>query len=125
MFSDPEMTRAERLAVGIAEHVASWRFALSVVAAIAVWVVVNVAWQPFEPYPVIIYAVISAVLASLAALQGPLILLTQRRSAERDRQRDREVLMVAANSEADLHRIQTQLDVLAAELDQRRGQFPD
>jgi uncharacterized membrane protein len=64
------------------------------------------------------------VLASLAALQGPLILLTQRRAAERDRQRDREVLMVAANSEADLHRIDDKLDGLAAELTAEQRRHP-
>lgn len=114
MFADPEVSRAERIATSIAEHVASWRFAISVIAAITVWTIVNVAWQPFEPYPVIIFAVISAVLASFAALQGPLILLTQRRAAERDRERDREVLMVTVNSEADLHRVEAKIDQMIA-----------
>jgi uncharacterized membrane protein len=117
MFNDSEITKAEGLAIGLADHVASWRFVLTVVAAIAIWVAVNLAWRPFEPYPVIIFAVISAVLASLAGLQGPLILLTQRRSAERDRQRDHEVLMVAANSEADVHRIEDKVDRLMTKLD--------
>lgn len=54
-----------------------------------------------------------------------MILLTQRRAAERDRQRDREVLMVAANSEADLHCIDNKVDGLAAEFAAgQRRQFP-
>ena len=76
----------------------------------------NVVAQPFEPYPVIIFAVISAVLATIAALQGPLILLTQRRASMRDRDRDREALMVAVNAESDIHRVERKLDDLAATL---------
>lgn len=112
MYDEPEISRSERLAAVVAEHVATWWFACSVVSFLLVWVVVNIVWRPFEPYPVVVLAVISAVLASIAALQGPLILVTQRRAAERDRMRDREALRVAVNSEADLHRIEAKLDRL-------------
>jgi uncharacterized membrane protein len=101
----------------IADRVASWPFAIAVLALIGAWVTWNVAAEPFEPYPVIIFAVISAVLATVAALQGPLVLLTQRRSASRDRARDTEILRVAANTEADLHRLESKLDALIATRD--------
>ncbi len=104
------MSRSERAAAAVADHVASWWFAASVICFLVIWVVVNVAWRPFEPYPVVVLAVISAVLASVAALQGPLILVTQRRAAERDRMRDREALRVAMNAEADIHRVEAKLD---------------
>ena len=57
--------------MGVARAVASWQFACAVLGFIAVWVGWNVAARPFEPYPVIVFAVISAVLATVAALQGP------------------------------------------------------
>ncbi len=114
MFEDPEVGRGERVAVAIAERVGSWPFVLGVLVAVTAWVIVNVAWEPFEPYPVIMFAVLSGVLATLAALQGPLILITQRRGADRDRARDREVLMVSANSESDLHRVESKVDQLIA-----------
>ena len=107
---DEEMGPAERFATAIADRVASWWFAAAVLTFLTVWIVVNVVWRPFEPYPVVVLAVISAVLASVAALQGPLILVTQRRAAERDRARDREALRVAMNAEADIHRVETKLD---------------
>ena len=62
----------------------------------------------------IVFAVISAVLATVASLQGPLILLSQRRSAAHDRERDEEALRVAVNAEADLHRLEAKVDVLIA-----------
>jgi uncharacterized membrane protein len=79
-------------------------------------VVWNVADKPFEPYPVIIFAVTGAVLATVRSLQGPLILLTQRRAADRDRGRDEEALRVAINAESDLHRIEEKIDALAGRL---------
>ena len=114
MFEDPEIGGGERVAVAIAERVGSWPFVLGVLVAVTAWVIVNVAWEPFEPYPVIMFAVLSGLLATLAALQGPLILITQRRAADRDRARDREVLMVSANSESDLHRVESKVDQLIA-----------
>ena len=112
MYDEPEMSRGERWAAAVADHVATWWFASAVICFLVVWIAVNLIWRPFEPYPVVVLAVISAVLASVAALQGPLILTTQRRSAERDRMRDREQLRVATNAEADIHRLDAKLDRL-------------
>ncbi len=120
MWRAPVPGRGEAVAMRVANRVASWPFAGTLLGLIAVWVVWNVAARPFDPYPVIIFAVISAVLATVAALQGPLVLLAQRRSAGRDRERDGEILRIAMNTEADLHRLEDKLDRLIA-----RGPAPE
>jgi uncharacterized membrane protein len=112
MWQPPEPARGERSAMRIAERVASWWFVVTVLALIAAWVVWNATARPFQPYPVIIFAVISAVLATVGSLQGPLILLAQRRAADRDRGRDEETLHIAMNAEADLHRVEAKVDTL-------------
>lgn len=94
--------------------VATWWFPLVALSLVVIWGAVNVFARPFEPYPVIVLAWISAVLATVAALQGPLILLTQRRAAIRDRQRDEESFRVAMNTEADLHRVSESVDKLTS-----------
>jgi uncharacterized membrane protein len=109
MFEEADVARSERVAAAIADHVATWWFAGTVLALLSTWITVNVVWRPFEPYPVVTLAVISAALACVTALQGPLILVTQRRAAERDRMRDREALRVATNTEGDLHTLSTQI----------------
>jgi uncharacterized membrane protein len=113
-YQEAEATRGERLATAVADRVATWWFSVIVIAFLATWITINVIWRPFEPYPVVVLAVISAVLACVTALQGPLILMTQRRAAERDRMRDREALAVATNAEADIHQVNAKLDELAA-----------
>ena len=116
-YTPPEPSEGERAAAFLAARVASWAFPLLLVAAIAAWVIWNVASHPFQPYPVIIFAVISAVLASFAALQAPLILMTQRAMAERDRRRDEETMRIAARSEGDIHRLAAAIDAIAQRLD--------
>jgi uncharacterized membrane protein len=114
MWQAPAPARGEAAAMRVANTVASWPFAATVLFLIGAWVAWNVAARPFQPYPVIVFAVISAVLATVSALQGPLVLLAQRRAAGHDRARDGEVLRVAMNAEADLHRVEAKLDRLIA-----------
>jgi uncharacterized membrane protein len=118
MFEPETPDHGEVVAMRIANAVASWWFPAIVFVLIAGWVVWNVTARPFDPYPTVMFAVISAVLATVAALQGPLILLSQRRSAARDRQRDEEALRVAVRSEGDVHRIEEKLDRLLERVDE-------
>lgn len=116
MFHAPEPRPGEHYAMRIADTVASWRFVLTLLALIAVWLTWNLVAKPFTPYPVIMFAVMSSVLATVASLQGPLILLCQRRAADRDRARDEETLRVTVNAEADLHRVEAKIDALVRSL---------
>jgi len=101
----------------LANGVTSWWFVAVLLALIVLWVILNVAARPFTPYPTVMLAGISATLATIAALQGPLILLSQRRGAARDRRRDEEALRVTVNAESDIHRLEDKLDqVLASTL---------
>jgi uncharacterized membrane protein len=109
MFVDPGPDPGERAATKITEHVATWWFPTAILVGVLVWTLVNLIARPFEPFPVIALAWVSAVLATVAACQGPLILLAQRRAAMHDRDRDNEVFRVVTNTEADLHELREQL----------------
>nr|WP_260173865.1 DUF1003 domain-containing protein [Nocardioides albus] len=113
-FDEPAPNRAERLAVSIAAGIATWWFLAGVLALIAGWLAVNLLAEPFQPHPATMLSGLGAILATVAALEGPLILLTQRRAAARDRARAREALRVAASTEADLHAIRHALRNLEA-----------
>jgi len=53
------------------------------IAAICVWMIINIrSQQPFDPYP---YILLNLVLSCLAALQAPVIMMSQNRQAVRDR----------------------------------------
>jgi len=83
--SQQKRTALDTFAETVAATVSSWYFAGGIFVFLLTWIVVNVQWRPFEPYPAIILAVIGAVFASLSALQGPIILMVQRHQRQRDR----------------------------------------
>ena len=84
---DQSHTWGERLADRVTVTVGSWYFPTGILIFLVSWISLNLLFQPFEPYPIIILTGISPVLASLAALQGPIILMSQRRQARLDRLR--------------------------------------
>jgi uncharacterized membrane protein len=120
MYRPPQPDRGEQAASWFAAHLAGWWVPLAIISAVVVWALWNVATRPFEPYPVIIFAVVSGVLSTIAAAQGPLILLAQRRAAMNDRARDEETYRVATNSEADIHLLTTKLTALIDRLEEGR-----
>ena len=123
-FSPPVASRGERAAAQIAKEVASWGFPLAILLGVIAWGVINVVFRPFEPFPVVVLGWISAVLATLAACQGPLILLSQRRSAMNDRERDEEAFRVSLHAESDIHDLQRSLALLHEKFDTLQDRRP-
>ena len=73
----------ERVADRVAAFGGSWTFIFLAVVAITVWMLINAALaKAFDPYP---YILLNLVLSCLAALQAPIIMMSQNRQAARDR----------------------------------------
>jgi uncharacterized membrane protein len=82
-----KQTLGDRLADRVASFGGSWTFIALCLAALIAWTAFNSvvrAWQvePFDPYP---YIFLNLILSMLAALQAPIILMSQNRQAARDR----------------------------------------
>lgn len=79
-------TFGQRAADKIAKFAGSWAFIFSFSALLILWMVGNVilAKRAFDPYPFIL---LNLVLSCVAALQAPLIMMSQNRQEEKDRQR--------------------------------------
>ena len=103
---------AEPFVFRLARTFGSWPFLALVVTFVVVWIVWNVAAQPFEPYPVIIFAVTSAVLATAAAIQGPIIIMSQRQQRERDRRRARADYRINLKAELEIQYLDEKVDML-------------
>jgi CRP/FNR family cyclic AMP-dependent transcriptional regulator len=101
------MTFGQRVADHVASFGGSWTFIISFGVVLVVWVIVNVwilASHPFDPYPFIL---LNLVLSMLAALQAPVIMMSQNRQAAKDRLKadlDYEVNLKAELEVAQLHR---------------------
>ncbi len=93
----------------------SWTFIIGFVVFIVLWMSTNVyAWiQQWDPYPFIL---LNLVLSCLAALQAPVILMSQNRAAEKDRQRAEYDYAVNRKSEREIQAIQKQLNRIERKL---------
>lgn len=105
MFREARSSPGDKAAAWVASVAGSWPFLLILVVAILAWFVVNTILPLFYPHPTAMLDYLGTALAIVAALQGPLILLTQRRESDRDRARDIETFHISQNTEADLHSI--------------------
>lgn len=76
----------QRAADKIAKFAGSWAFIISFVSVLVIWMFVNIllASQAFDPYPFIL---LNLVLSCVAAIQAPLIMMSQNRQEDKDRQR--------------------------------------
>ena len=79
-------TLGQRAADSIAKFAGSWAFFFSFSGVLILWMVVNVllAAGAFDPYPFIL---LNLVLSCVAAIQAPLIMMSQNRQEEKDRRR--------------------------------------
>lgn len=110
MFTEARSKRGDMAAARLANVAGSWAFLLILVLAILAWLVLNTILPLFDPHPSAMLDYLGTALATVAALQGPLILLTQRRESDRDRARDIETFHISQNVEADLHAISLAID---------------
>jgi uncharacterized membrane protein len=79
--------RGERAADAVATSMGSWRFIIIQSIVVAVWIAVNVVAiiQRFDPYPFIL---LNLLFSTQAAYAAPIIMMSQNRQAQKDRQRD-------------------------------------
>ena len=79
-------TLGQRAADAIAKFAGSWAFIFAFTGVLILWMVVNtiLASNAFDPYPFIL---LNLVLSCVAAIQAPLIMMSQNRQEEKDRRR--------------------------------------
>lgn len=79
-----QRTAGERISDSIAAMAGSWTFILLFLAVLTLWIGVNLVWgsEAFDPYPFIF---LNLVLSTVAALQAPVIMMSQNRQVARDR----------------------------------------
>lgn len=84
--NDDELTVGDKMADGIARFAGSWRFILIFLGCLLLWIAFNLllAVRAFDPYPFIL---LNLMLSCVAAIQAPVIMMSQNRQEEKDRLR--------------------------------------
>ena len=102
----------QRLADRVAGFGGSWRFMLLFAFLLFAWMAVNsllLIVHPFDPYP---YILLNLVLSCLAAIQAPVIMMSQNRQEDRDRLRSIQDYKVNLKSELEIRHLHQKVDHL-------------
>jgi uncharacterized membrane protein len=107
-------TVGERLADEVAAFGGSWTFILCFTSVLVFWVLLNsevlAHWHPqFDPYP---YILLNLFLSMLAAIQAPIIMMSQNRQAAKDRAQAAHDYEVNMRAEAGIAALRDRLDAL-------------
>jgi uncharacterized membrane protein len=106
----------ERVADGVAQVGGSWTFIFGFIAGLALWMGWNLLagrGLAFDPYPFIF---LNLMLSMIAALQAPVIMMSQNRSAARDRQAASDDYVVNLRAELEIMHLHDKIDALRAEM---------
>lgn len=111
-----KLTLGQKAADALAIWAGSWIFIGFFLLTLVVWVWVNIyylATKPFDPYPFIL---LNLFLSMLAAIQAPVILMSQNRASERDRMRAEYDYAVNRKAEKEIRLIQKDLEMIKTSL---------
>lgn len=105
-------TLGQRVADNVADFGGSWKFIISFGIFILLWISTNfyiLANKGFDPFPFIL---LNLILSCLAALQAPVIMMSQNRLEEKDRERAKKDYMINLKSELEIRMLHEKLDHL-------------
>ena len=110
-----DRTPGERLADKVAEFGGSWTFIICFGVFLVLWVLINT-WAlragAFDPYP---YIFLNLILSMIAAIQAPVIMMSQNRQGKKDRQTAEDDYEVNLKAEIEIMGLHEKLDEMRAE----------
>ena len=120
---DEQRTFGERLSDHLASFGGSWAFLISFFIVLAIWMAFNVIrgeGAAFDPYPFIL---LNLVLSCIAAIQAPVIMMSQKRQEEKDRQRSFNDYRVNLKAELEIRHMHEKIDYLISRQWQRLSEI--
>lgn len=109
------LTRGQRISDKVARFGGSWMFIILFAVILLVWILFNVlvpSGEQFDPYPFIL---MNLVLSTIAALQAPIIMMSQNRQEEKDRKRAENDYMINLKAELEVRSLHQKIDLLQEE----------
>ena len=109
------LTGGDRLSDKVARFGGSWKFIVLFGIFLAIWIFYNVIMirsKQFDPYPFIL---MNLILSCIAALQAPVIMMSQNRQEEKDRMRNENDYLINLKAEMNIRSLQQKMDLLLGE----------
>lgn len=113
-FEDRHPPFISRVADKVARFGGSWKFIISFLVFMLAWIIINYYFlqSPFDPFPFIL---LNLLLSTIAALQAPIIMMSQNRKEEKDRERAVNDYMINLKAEIEVRNLHGKLDLLMTE----------
>lgn len=111
---EESLTKGQKLSDKVASFGGSWKFIISFFLILLTWISVNIlmAARSFDPYPFIL---LNLVLSCVAALQAPVVMMSQNRIEQKDRKRNESDYLVNLKSEIEIRSLHQKVDLLLGE----------
>ena len=109
---EAELTFGQQLADKVASFGGSWTFIVTFFSFILIWMLTNIwflATTPFDPFPFIL---LNLILSCLAAIQAPIIMMSQNRQEQKDRQRGEHDYKINLKAELEIKLLSEKIDHL-------------
>ncbi|MEP6710799.1 MAG: DUF1003 domain-containing protein [Ferruginibacter sp.] len=109
------LTKGQKISDKVARFGGSWRFIILFGVILAVWIFFNVIAMgkyKFDPYPFIL---MNLILSCIAALQAPIIMMSQNRVEEKDRMRSENDYLINLKAEMQIRSLHQKIDLLLEE----------
>ncbi len=109
---EADITFGQRIADKVAAFGGSWTFIIAFFSFILIWITVNIwflATKPFDPFPFIL---LNLMLSCLAAIQAPIIMMSQNRQEQKDRQRGEHDYKINLKAELEIQLLSEKIDHL-------------
>jgi uncharacterized membrane protein len=103
------LTAGEKLSDRVASFGGSWKFILLFLAILGLWIIYNSAFKAFDPYPFIL---LNLMLSLIAALQAPIIMMSQNRQEQKDRKRSENDYLINLKAEIEIRTLHEKMDLL-------------
>ena len=110
--NEEKLTFGQRIADKVAEFGGSWTFIISFLLFLMAWIALNAIWfsnKGFDPYPFIL---LNLILSCIAALQAPIIMMSQNRQEDKDRERAKKDYKINLKSEIEIRELHEKIDTL-------------
>jgi uncharacterized membrane protein len=122
--NDKELTFGERVSDRVAAFGGSWTFIIAFFIVLVGWIGLNSVTlfiTPFDHYP---YILLNLILSCLAAIQAPIIMMSQNRQEKKDRLRAEDDYRINLKSEREVRELHQKLDVLISEIRMLKNNEP-
>ena len=106
------LTPGQSISDKVARFGGSWSFIISFFIVLIIWIVYNsiaLGSAAFDPYPFIL---MNLILSCIAALQAPIIMMSQNRQEEKDRKRSENDYLINLKSELEIRALNQKIDLL-------------